>query len=129
MPDIELYDTGIKTISGGKYMREGCTIKLGRYGNDSLAIILFAPDGPREAVASVNMEGCGLPKPPLDHIWLKGWSENAGIPEALEECGFLKRTGRTYPAGYAQAEYAQIDKDVMIAFNEAVEKETIHWKN
>jgi hypothetical protein len=41
-------------------------------------------------------------------VWLKGWSENAGLPEALEVAGIVKLTTERWPAGYADARFAYL---------------------
>lgn len=51
------------------------------------SITVLAPDGSRELVATV----CPLNSPPAgpDEVWLKGWSENEGVPEALVAAGVV----------------------------------------
>jgi hypothetical protein len=42
------------------------------------------------------------------HVWLKGWSENVGVPESLEAAGLVRLTGETCPTGFAQAQLAEV---------------------
>lgn len=39
------------------------------------------------AQATVCVAGAPAPEPPHGHVWLKGWSENEGLPEALVAAG------------------------------------------
>lgn len=43
------------------------------------------------------------PAPKPGHVWLKGWSENEGVPAALEEAGLVELTGREWPTGFTRA--------------------------
>jgi len=50
-----------------------------------------------------------LPDPPAEGcVWLKGWSENEGIPEALVEAGVVRLTGRKCYTGYCEAIEARL---------------------
>lgn len=95
------------TIGGAKYFSGG-EVSFAKYGvDDTVAIMINDPHtGERLAVASVNLEEADLPSP--KHVWLKGWSENEGVPEALEKAGIIKRTGETKQTGFCQAELAEI---------------------
>ena len=42
------------------------------------------------------------------NVWLKDWSENEGVPEALVEAGIVELTGVTWPAGYVYAKEARL---------------------
>jgi len=85
-----------------KYINEDCEIVGGHYADGSAALRVVSLHGEPIAVATVCLD-----EPARDgHVWLKGWSENEGLPEALEVNGVVKRTGRTYPTGYVEAEEA-----------------------
>lgn len=99
------------SIGPAKHFAKGL-VEFGEYLNGEIAITIYNIEGERIAVASVNMEGKGAKTPGPKHVWLKGWSENEGIPEALEKAGILKRTGETHPTGYCQAEFAEMLVDV-----------------
>jgi hypothetical protein len=43
-----------------------------------------------------------------DHVLLKGWSENEGVPEALVKAGIVELTGRQVPTGHCFAEEAKL---------------------
>jgi len=66
---------------------------IGENGPEATVTVCLAPDGPRAP------DGC---------VWLKGWSENEGIPNALEQAGIVHRTGETHPTGFVKAELAKI---------------------
>jgi len=76
------------------------------YMDGSTALVIYSDKG-KEAVATVCLAPTG-PVAEEGFVWLKGWSENKGIPEALEKAGIVKRTGETYPTGHVMAELAEI---------------------
>lgn len=88
-----------------KWVKGNLTLKAGNYGNGGTALVLFNGDE-REAVASTNLEQYGVATPPTNQVWLKGWSENEGLPEALEKAGAVRLTGDVTPAGFATAQLA-----------------------
>lgn len=73
------------------------------YPNGSLALVLYNEHG---AVATVSV----LAELPADEgcIWVKNYSENAGVQEALIDAGVLKLTGRTTRVGYATVHEAEV---------------------
>lgn len=84
-------------------------VKFANYQNSGTAILMMHPDtGERLAVATVNLEELGATLSGPEYVWLKGWSENEGIPEALEKAGILKRTGEVFSTGFVYAELAEI---------------------
>jgi len=86
------------------YVNEVVQLQFAKYGNGSTAIRAVTLDGEPSFVATVALDEL----PPAGHVFLKGWSENEGIPEALEKAGIVKRTGRTIMTGYVEAEEAQL---------------------
>lgn len=84
-------------------------VRFGIYYNGKTSIILVHPNtGERLAVATVNIYRPGVKETGPGFVWLKGWSENEGIPEALEKAGIVKRTGETFLTGFVKAELAEI---------------------
>lgn len=76
----------------------------GEYPNGTLAISATTLQGEPQFTATVALdeipaEGC---------VFLKGWSENEGIPEALVKAGIVELTGRTIPTGYCEAVEAKL---------------------
>jgi len=88
-----------------KYTKGRVALSFPCYQDGGAAIIGDDPTtSERLYVATVNLEipadeGC---------VWLKGWSENEGIPEALVEAGVVELTGRTRQAGYCEAVEAKL---------------------
>ncbi len=71
-----------------------------KYPNGRLAIEFVDDDGGCITVCSIN-----LPNEDLDEgqIFIKDWSENEGMLEALLEAGVVIFTGERVPSGYVQA--------------------------
>ena len=38
-----------------------------------------------------------------DHVWIKEWSENEGVVQALVDAGIVELTGNAWPTGYTFA--------------------------
>ena len=74
-----------------------CTIKFAWYANGVQAIQLVdAHDGSAIATASVNLEEFGKRGPLGRYTWIKTWSENEGILQALVDAGIVRATGETF---------------------------------
>ena len=75
------------------------------YADGTLAIRGTNPDdGLPNFTATVWLE-----TPPSDGcVWLKGWSENEGVPEALVAAGVVKLTGRKQASGFVDAVEAKL---------------------
>ena len=86
-----------------KYCKGDVELRFGRYGNGSTAIQAFQGAEPM-FVATVALDE--MPK--KGHVFLKGWSENEGVPQALERAGIVMLTGRKIPTGYVEAEEAEL---------------------
>ena len=95
----------IGKVGPSKYGRGG-NVVAGFYHDGSTALIIYSDRG-KEATATVCLAPEG-PTPDEGFVWLKGWSGNEGLPEALEEAGILKRTGETCPTGHVHAELAEL---------------------
>ena len=55
------------------------------------ALILVNPTTKeKELVASVNLEDYGVPTPPENLVWVKDYSENQGVADALQSAGVTK---------------------------------------
>ena len=59
-------------------------------------------------VATVSLVPYGSPYPGAGGVWLKGWSENEGVPQALELAGVVRLTGRTHPSGFVIADHGEL---------------------
>ena len=45
---------------------------------------------------------------PDKHVWMKGWGENEGLPEALEKAGIIQLLPKFVQAGFCLAQMAKI---------------------
>lgn len=94
----------------------GETLRFGLYRSGEIAIEIidkkgdFYPDsiaGERITTATVALSEYGV-APSTGCVWLKGWSENEGLPERLQEIGVVRLTGRAAPCGYAVAQEGEL---------------------
>ena len=88
------------------YVKGDARVNLGEYDNGRTAIMLNDPDtGEPLAKATVN-----LPEAQLEagQVFLKGWSENEGIPQSLEKAGVVKLTGKVVSVGFVTAQVAEL---------------------
>jgi len=76
------------------------------------AVMLMAPSGERLLVLSVCPHP---PTPPAadDEMWIKDWSENEGVADALVKAGVVTLTGRTAPAGHAVMLHAKLTPEAL----------------
>jgi hypothetical protein len=59
-------------------------------------------------IATVSLVPYGAPSPGVGGVWIKGWSENEGVPQALELAGVVRLTGRTHRAGFVIADHGEL---------------------
>ena len=88
-----------------KYMHGNYTIEIVEYAMGGNCVrITDVSDGCLEATATV----C-IPEepPPPGHVWLKGWSENEGLPEALAAAGVVELLPQLHRCGHAYAQLAR----------------------
>lgn len=89
-----------------KYLNREVELLFTHYLLDSSIVIQgLSLQGEPEFVATVCITD---EKPPKNHVFLKGWSENEGIPEALAKAGVVRLTGRKVKVGYCEAIEAEI---------------------
>lgn len=76
-----------------KFMRWECDVQKSHYSvDDSIALELTHPEDGPIATASVYLEDYAIVDPyKKDHCWIKTWSENEGILEALIEAGVVEK--------------------------------------
>lgn len=96
-----------ETVPTVRFRDWDCKVEFSRYtDNNRLAIILFdAKDGEQIAVASVNLPEAHLP---VNHVFIKDWSENAGMLQALVDAKIVRPTGRRVPTGYVEADECEV---------------------
>lgn len=85
-----------------KYFEGQVVPRWATYVDGSPALQLYTPSGELVMTATVCLAEYGdMPAP--GHIFLKTWSENEGIYEALYAAGIVGEISRVIPAGFAQA--------------------------
>jgi hypothetical protein len=90
-------------VFGGSTMRFRewqCDVQVARYPNGRTGLLLVDPKtGESVAVATVN-----LPDEDLEpgQVFIKDYSENSGMLEALEKAGIVKATGEVGHSGFVQ---------------------------
>ncbi len=104
-------------VGPAKYTAAG-TIKFASYGSGEIAILIVNTCGERECVATVALVGQGAPHPGENCVWLKDWSENEGIADALVKAGIVTLTGKTYAASrHVVARHAQLTPAAITELN------------
>ncbi len=89
-----------------KHFSGDCTIQHDYYqDNFRPSIRIIDLNGHPIMTASVN-----IPDEPCepDHTYIKDWSENEGILQALLDAGIIKDTGKSVEIGFVSAKYVQI---------------------
>lgn len=87
-----------------KYCDEEVELVFGKYGDGSVAIQGTSLIGEPIFTATVALDE----KPAEGCVFLKDWSENQGISEALVKAGIVEMTGRKVPAGFCEALEAKL---------------------
>ena len=103
---------------GPARFQQGGRIQFGRYESGEIAISVFTEetddwdsedvDDQSYYVATVALVPYGAPHPGEHCVWLKGWSENEGVPQALVNAGIVTLTGRTASSGQVEAQHAEL---------------------
>lgn len=94
-------------VGATRYLPSGI-IRFDQYRSGETAIEVVDQHGEAQYVATVALVPYGAPHPGEYGVWLKGWSENEGVPEALAAAGVVTLTGRRYPTGYCEAHHADL---------------------
>jgi hypothetical protein len=90
-----------------KFRHWTCDVALARYANNGRAAIKLndAKTGDLVAVATVNLDQ--FPLAP-DEVFIKDWSENEGIKDALVKAGIVASTGERVPTGFVEADVCKL---------------------
>ena len=88
------------------YMPEG-VVQFLTYQSGETAIEVVDAEGD-SYMATVALVPSGAEHPGETGVWLKGWSENSGVPQALESAGVVRLTGRTQSTGFVMAHHAEL---------------------
>jgi hypothetical protein len=83
-------------VGATRYLPSGI-IRFGQYRSGETAIEVVDQHGEAQYVATVALVPYGAPHPGEYGVWLKGWSENEGVPEALAAAGVVTLTGHRHP--------------------------------
>ena len=94
----------MKIFIKSKHCNEEVILRFGFYANGSSAIQAISLEGEPIFKATVTLDE----KPTKGCVFLKGWSENEGVPEALVKAGIVKLTGRKVKVGYCEAIEAEL---------------------
>ena len=73
-------------------------------------------------VATASVVPYGAPDPGETGVWLKGWSENEGVPQALESAGIVTLTGRTHATGYLSVQHGELTERALKVRDEQLPK-------
>ena len=84
------------------------TVVFHRYQSGEIAIEIIDDEGDRVGTATCALVPYGAPHPGKFGLWLKGWSENEGVPQALADAGIVTLTGRHHRTGFAEAQHAEL---------------------
>jgi hypothetical protein len=106
--------TGIKV----RFKEWDCRLEVSRYSNGRLALLLVEDrkDGESVAVASVNL--------PFDYlgnneVFIKDYSENEGMLNALNAAGIIEVTGERVWSGFAQVDKVRVIHPELVRTEEA----------
>lgn len=91
-------------------------IRFARYQSGETAIEILDEDRERQITATVAVVPYGAPHPGEYGVWLKGWSENEGVPDALVAAGIVTLTGRTSGNGRCDAQHALLTDTARAVF-------------
>lgn len=94
----------MKAHINSKFCNEEVELSFGQYGDGSTAIQGISLQGEPIFTATVALDE----KPTEGCVFLKGWSENEGVPEALVKAGIVELTGRKIKTGFCEAEEAKL---------------------
>lgn len=99
-----------------------CCLAKAVYGNNSLALVVLDTDnvmGSPVAVATVNLN-----EPNMDSNvqYLKNYSENSGLLEALTEAGFIKEIIRYRKTGFVEVPLIEFNLDGVLTMEEIAEE-------
>lgn len=76
--------------------------------DNSVALFAIYADGEDEGEEAFTATVCLPVKPSEGCVWLKGWSENEGVPAALVKAGIVELTGRKCDTGFTYAVEAKL---------------------
>jgi hypothetical protein len=90
-------------VTLGTYQYKDVYVVMKRYYDGSPRMELYDDEGP---VCTVSINLPVSPAPGC--IWVKDWSENAGVLKSLTDLGIIKPTGKEYQTNFVTAKEAKI---------------------
>lgn len=102
---------------------KGGSISFGHYKSGEICIEITEDDG-GIFVATVPLVRRYGQHPGERCVWLKGYNENEGLPEALVRAGVVKLTGTTFWLAYGEAVHAELTELANAHYTRAIN--TIH---
>lgn len=93
------------SIGKTKYSKGG-NIRFAKYECNQIAMFIVDPEtGEVQAKATV-----AIPEAPLlgNHVWIKDWSENEGMFNALIDANIITNTFEHYPCGHVFARQGRL---------------------
>ena len=89
-----------------QFKKYACILTVGRYVNGRIALQLVDEmDLNPIAIATVNLPDKRLG---ANKVFIKNWSENEGILDALADAGVIEPTGKKVDTGFVQADIAEL---------------------
>jgi hypothetical protein len=96
------------TMQKVRFNEWDCVLEYGTYNNKRIAIQLNdAEDGMPIAIATVNLPELSLPP---DHVFIKSWSENEGMAEALIKANIIGPNLGSASTGFVAASMHKLIK-------------------
>lgn len=89
-----------------KFKEWNCLVEKAFYGNNRVALeLIHEEDGNPVAVATVNIPEFTCPE---GYVFIKDWSENEGIYEALLEAKVIEKWVALIPTGFVNAKMCKL---------------------
>lgn len=91
-----------------KFCKGNSAISINWYGDGTPALVLIDPEtNTKNMTATVNMSATE-DRPPPHHVYIKDWSENEGVLDALIKSGLVEKTGTVARAGFCVAHLVKL---------------------
>lgn len=88
---------------------QAATVLRGQYPYDGTTCLVANPYTENRQVYTVCLGGDPVaPQLTENQVWIKDWSENEGVLDALVEAGLVRPTGLVWPTGFCFAIQAEL---------------------
>lgn len=89
-----------------KYIPAGVLVRKMHYADGNVSLQAYdIEDGSPYGTLTVNIPETNINP---DHVWIKDWSENEGVLNALVKSELVKPLGITQPCGFCKAHLVQL---------------------